>query len=65
MQVEMSLGELKTVLELLHAEQKAAQQDYHRRIGPPEHVIFYAKLHMKLSQQYQKWHEREIHDLYK
>jgi hypothetical protein len=52
MQVEMTKGELRVVLDLIHNETKACQESWRRMAGPLEHAQFYARLYDRLFEQY-------------
>jgi hypothetical protein len=52
MQIEMSRGELRVVLDLIQSEIKACQEAWRRMAGPLEHVRFYTRLYDKLCTQY-------------
>ena len=52
MQVEMTKGELRVVLDLIRGETKACQESWRRMAGPLEHVQFYARLYERLYEQY-------------
>ena len=52
MQVEMTKGELRVVLDLIRGETKACQESWRRMAGPLEHTQFYARLYARLYEQY-------------
>jgi hypothetical protein len=54
MQVEMTTGELRVVLALIHYETKSCQEAWQRMAGPLEHAQFYARLYDRLYDQYIK-----------
>jgi hypothetical protein len=53
MQVEMTKGELRVVLDLIHNETKACQESWRRMAGPLEHAQFYARLYDRIHEQYE------------
>ena len=52
MQVEMTKGELRVVLDLIRGETKACQESWRRMAGPLEHAQFYTRLYDRLYEQY-------------
>jgi hypothetical protein len=52
MQIEMTKGELRAVLDLIHNETKACQESWRRMAGPLEHAQFYTRLYDRLYAQY-------------